>query len=256
MAMVLSSQASGDVTPSPRPGMIRLSEEARPWYTGAIGERVVGRVLTELGPDWTVLHSIPVGSGTSDIDYVVIGQAGVFTINTKHHPGKPVWIGGKGMRVGGHKVPYIRNATHEAARAAVLLSAASGMTVPVTSVITLVGVRNIVTKRLPDGGSVDLRIVTERQLLRTLQTRPVFSAEQVQRIVDAAVLPGTWHKKPQPAEDGIAINLAFETLHDGVSVMDARIRRRAYWAGLCRRLVPVVVPFGAAAVLYWWMTGR
>jgi hypothetical protein len=256
MAMVLNSQASGAVAPSPRPGMIRLSVEARPWYTGAIGERVVGSVLADLGPEWTVLHSIPVGSGTSDIDHVTIGQAGVFTINTKHHPGKPVWIGGKGMRVGGHSVPYIRNAAHEASRAATLLTAASGMTVPVTSVITLVGVASIVTKRPPDGGSVDLRIVTERQLLGVLQTRPVFSVEQVQRIVDAAVLPGTWHKKPQPAEDGVAINLAFESLHDGVTVMDALTRRRAYWTGLGKRLVPVLVPFVAAAVLYWWLTGR
>ena len=84
----------------------------------------------------------------------------------------------------------------------------------------------------------------------------MFSVDQVLRIVNAAVLAGTWHKKPQPAEDGIAINLAFETLHDGVAVMDARLRRRAYWAGLGRRLVPVLVPFGAAAVIYWWMTGR
>ncbi|QYF72338.1 nuclease-related domain-containing protein [Cryobacterium sp. PAMC25264] len=251
MAMVLNSQTSDDVAPSPRPGMIRLNEEARPWYTGAIGERRVGKLLAELGPDWTVLHSVPVGSGTSDIDHVVIGQPGVFTINTKHHPGKSVWIGGKGMLVGGHKVPYIRNAVHEAARAATLLSAASGMTVPVTSIITLVDVSNVVTKSPPDGGVVELHIVTERQLLQTLTTRPVLSIEQVQRIVDVAALPATWRKKPQPYQDGVAINTAFEALHDGVAVMDAHIRRRAYWFGLAKRLVPVLVPFLAATIIYW-----
>ena len=254
--MVLGSQESSTQLPSPRPGMIRLCEEARPWYTGAIGERQVGKVLAELGTEWTVLHSVPVGAGTSDIDHIVIGQAGVFTINTKHHPGKSVWIGGRGMRVDGHKVPYIRNASHEAERAAALLSAASGMTVPVTSVIALVGVRGIVTKRPPDGGNVVLHIISERLLLRTLSTRPVFSFEQVQSIVAAAVLPGTWHKKPLPAEDGVAINLAFEALHDGVSVMDARIRRRLYWAGVGRRLIPVLVPFGAAAIMFWWLAAH
>ncbi|WP_165384977.1 nuclease-related domain-containing protein [Cryobacterium sp. SO1] len=227
--MVLNSQTSGDLAPSPRPGMIRLNEEARPWYTGAIGERRVGRLLAELGPDWTVLHSVPVGSGTSDIDHVVIGQPGVFTINTKHHPGKSVWIGGKGMLVGGHRVPYIRNAIHEAERAATLLSAASGMTVPVTSIITLVDVSNVVTKSPPDGGAVELHIVTERRLLQTLTT---------------------WHKKPEQHQDGVAINTAFEALHDGVAVMDAHIRRRAYWVGLAKRLVPVLVPFVAAAIFY------
>jgi hypothetical protein len=256
MAMVLSAHERGEVQLAPRPGMIALSEEARPWYTGAIGERRVGQVLAELGPEWTVLHSVPVGSGTSDIDHVVIGQAGVFTINTKHHPGKSVWIGGKGMRIGGHKVPYIRNATHEAERAAALLSAASGMTVPVSSVITLVAVTDIVTKRAPDGGNIELHIVAERRLLRTISTRPVFSLEQVQRIVDVAVLPATWHKTPAPAEDGRAINTAFEALHDGVAVMDAHIRRRAYWADLGKRLLPALGWLGVAAAAYWWITTR
>ncbi|MBG6212216.1 hypothetical protein RCH23_000129 [Cryobacterium sp. CAN_C3] len=45
-------------------------------------------MLSKLGPEWTVLHAVPVGSGSSDIDHVVIGPAGVFTINTKNHTGK------------------------------------------------------------------------------------------------------------------------------------------------------------------------
>ena len=254
--MVLSAHESGEVKLSPRPGMIRLSDEARPWYTGAIGERRVGQVLAELGSEWTVLHSVPVGSGTSDIDHVVIGQAGVFTINTKHHPGKPIVIYGKSLRVDGHKTSHIRNAVHEAERAATLLSAACGMTVPVTSIIVFVDARGIVAKRNPDGGNVELRIVPDHRLLGVIATRPVLSLEQVQRIVDVAVIPGTWHKSPQPAEDGPSINSAFEALHDGVAGMDARIRRRAYWVGLFKRLVPMLVPFGAAAVLCWWATSR
>ncbi len=256
MAQVLSAHETGDALPSPKPGMIRLSDEARPWYTGAIGERRVGSVLSELGPEWTVLHSVPVGSGTSDIDHIVIGQPGVFTINTKHHPGKLVVIYGKGLRVDGHRAPHIRNAVHEAERAAVLLSKASGMTVPVTSILALVGARGIVTKRVPDGGNVELHVIPDHQLLRTLSTRPVLSVEQVQRIVEVAVLPETWHTKPGPAEDGVAINAAFEALHDGVTGMDARKQRRAYWAGLIRRLIPVFAPFAAAAIVYWWVTTR
>jgi hypothetical protein len=55
-------------------------------------------------------------------------------------------------------------------------------------------------------------------------------------------VPGTGHTKPQPAEDGVAINQALQSLRDGVAVMDASIRRRAYWMGLGRRLDPVLVP--------------
>jgi hypothetical protein len=37
-------------------------------------------------PEWTVLHSVPVGTGSTDIDHIAIGPAGVFTLNTKYSP--------------------------------------------------------------------------------------------------------------------------------------------------------------------------
>jgi len=72
-----------------------LSAEARPWYRGALGELAVGRLLATLGPEWTVLHAVPVGTGTSDIDHVLIGPAGVFTLNTKNHSDQSVWVAGR-----------------------------------------------------------------------------------------------------------------------------------------------------------------
>ena len=54
-------------------------------------------MLAQLGPEWTVLHSVPVGRGKSDIDHIAIGPPGVFTINTKFSPGKDVWVAGRGM---------------------------------------------------------------------------------------------------------------------------------------------------------------
>jgi Nuclease-related domain len=41
---------------------------------------------------WRVFHSVPVGDRGSDIDHVVIGPGGVWTVNTKGHPGKSVWV--------------------------------------------------------------------------------------------------------------------------------------------------------------------
>ncbi|MFE7074420.1 nuclease-related domain-containing protein [Streptomyces sp. NPDC057620] len=35
---------------------------------------------------------MPKGSG-GGIDHLLIGPGGVFTINTKHHQGAPVWVG-------------------------------------------------------------------------------------------------------------------------------------------------------------------
>ena len=100
------------------------SEEAEGWYRGVLGERRVAAILDQLSvaqpqSPWTVLHSVPVGRGESDIDHVVIGPPGVFTINTKFSPGKDVWVAGRGMYVGGAKQHYVVNALYEARRASI-----------------------------------------------------------------------------------------------------------------------------------------
>ena len=53
-------------------GVSPLGREAEPWYVGALGELEIGRRLGGLGPGWYVLHSVPIGTGASDIDHVVI----------------------------------------------------------------------------------------------------------------------------------------------------------------------------------------
>ena len=81
-----------------------------------------------------MLHSVPVGSGSSDLDHVVIGPAGVFTINTKHHRGQNVWVGGRRILVNGQRTDHLRNANYEAKRASKLLSVAARMLVDVTPI--------------------------------------------------------------------------------------------------------------------------
>ena len=53
---------------------------------GAQSERKVGAILEEVGPGWHVLHDISLGRG--DIDHVLVGTGGVFTIETKPHRGR------------------------------------------------------------------------------------------------------------------------------------------------------------------------
>ena len=56
---------------------------------------------------WHVLHSIPVGKGESDLDHLLIGLGGVFTVNTKNQPGKQVWVGQHLIKVKGHSTRYL-----------------------------------------------------------------------------------------------------------------------------------------------------
>jgi hypothetical protein len=52
---------------------------------GAEGERKVGAILEDLAPDWHVLHGVWLGHG--DIDHVLVGPGGTFTVETKANRG-------------------------------------------------------------------------------------------------------------------------------------------------------------------------
>lgn len=204
-------------------GVSPLSDRSYPWFQGAVGEITVGQILTRLGPEWTVLHAVPVGAGASDIDHVVIGPAGVFTLNTKNHAGKDVWVGVRAVYVAGQKQHYLPHARHEAARAVKRLSAAVGEPVSVTPVLVLIEPKKLTIKQRP----ADVDVVTERQLLRRLQRRrPVLTPEQVEQITAVAVLPGTWHNHPVPQQDPAELQERFAVLR--ASVRSAR-RRREVW---------------------------
>ncbi len=53
---------------------------------GARGEEHVGELLDDLpARDWQVIHDATLGHG--NVDHILIGPAGVFTVETKSHPG-------------------------------------------------------------------------------------------------------------------------------------------------------------------------
>lgn len=204
-------------------GASPLSPRSRPWFKGAEGELAVGRILARLGPEWTVLHAVPVGAGASDIDHVLIGPAGVFTLNTKNHSGQTVWVGERAVLVAGQKQHHLSHARHEAARAAKRLSAAVGEPVQVTAVLVLVDPKQLTIKQRP----AEVNVVTTRRLLRWLQRRrPVLTPEQVERLAAAAVIPRTWHDHPPLPEDPVALQERFAALQ--ACVRTAR-RRRMLW---------------------------
>ncbi len=192
-------------------GRSPLTDEARPWFLGALGEVAVGRLLEKMSPQWHVLHAVPVGKDDSDIDHVVIGPGGVFTINTKHHRGQSVWIAGRTFMVAGHRQPYLRNAEHEARRASRLLAAATGAPVTVTAVVAVVGAKSLTVKEQPS----DVVVLDAAQLVRWLNKRPaVLTAAQAARLLQVADQPETWQVRP-PVEaiDPNKLRTAFDDLH-------------------------------------------
>jgi hypothetical protein len=174
---------------------LRVKTDERSWRIGADAEEEVARRLDGLGPHWRVLHAIPVGDRDSDIDHLVIGPAGVFTINTKHHPDANVWVRGDTFKVNGQNQHYVRNSRHEAQRAARLLSAKALFDVEARGIIAVMGASHGFTvKEQPADGAVT--VVTRRALAKHLTGMPdLLGWPSIERIYEVARHLATWQPK-------------------------------------------------------------
>lgn len=106
---------------------------------------------------WHVLHSIPVGKGDSDLDHLLMGPGGVFTVNTKNHPNKQIWVGQHVIKVNGRNTRYLPIARHEADRARKLLSQEVGWDVPVKAVLVILTgtvIPQVTIKQMPEDVAV------------------------------------------------------------------------------------------------------
>ena len=61
---------------------LRVTAGDGAYRKGGKGEVLVGKRLEKLSDEWRVLRSIPVGNKGTDIDHLVIGPGGVFSLNT------------------------------------------------------------------------------------------------------------------------------------------------------------------------------
>lgn len=178
---------------------VRLHPDAWSWYQGALGEIEVGKLLSALGPEWFVRHSVPIGAGTKDVDHLVIGPGGVFAINTKHHAAALIWVGDYVLRVNNSNVPHLKAARGDASDVARRLSDKVGFPVPVTPVIALFNARSITDRRPPQNRPV--QVVDAADLMAWIRAQPAaFSPAKIELVKLAAEEPGTWHIDPHAAD--------------------------------------------------------
>lgn len=172
--------------------VLGVHTEERAWRLGADGEELVAAQIGKAqrkDSRWRVLHSIPVGSRGSDIDHLLIGPGGVFTVNAKHHPKAKIWVGGNTLLVDGHRTDYIRNARHEASRAAALLTKAVGAAVHVQGLVVTVNAADIKIKSQPD----DVWVTWRNNLCKwILALGPILNDDVVEAIYEKARRSTTW----------------------------------------------------------------
>jgi hypothetical protein len=189
---------------------MRTHTDERAWARGARGERVVAWFLGRPPDCWHVFHDVPVGERGANIDHVVVGPAGVFTINTKNLHGV-VRVTPRGISVNGVPTPFLPKAKHEAARASRLLSAASGHRVDVLGALAVIADR-IEVRGMPE----DIYVGSPRGVRRwMLQLPPRLTENDVIAIAGAASKPATWRD----------VRSAGDTCPCGGTLVE-RIRRR------------------------------
>jgi hypothetical protein len=166
-----------------------VKTDERNWRVGAKGEVKVAKELERLGPHWRVLHAVEVGDRGSDTDHIVIGPAGLFTLNTKRHPGSKVWVAERAVQLNRQRTDYLRNSRHEGARASRLLSAAHGSTIEARPVIVFVDLHEFKVKRQPP----DVYVTTRKRLINWLEALPiVWDSATIEAVFETARLSTTW----------------------------------------------------------------
>ncbi len=169
--------------------LLGVHTQERSWRIGTKGELKVGRELERLPATWHTLHAVPVGERGSDIDHVVIGPAGVFTLNTKRHAQARAWVSERLVMVNGQSTQYIRNSRLEAKRATDALTDSCGFAVDASAVIVFVDLSDIKIRQQPH----DVHVTTRHRLHHWLLSLPHrMTQPEVEAIYQRARNANTW----------------------------------------------------------------
>jgi len=215
-------------------GRSPLNSDAAAWYLDAQAEITMGRILDMLPPQWTVLHALPAGMGALDIDHLVIGPSGIFTVNTKHHHDKDVWVAQSTLVIDGESLSYIPAAEGEAYRVSAIVEERMPLPTPVQPVIAFIDPKQVTIRERP----AQVKVLDAWQLRRWLTNlAPVLSPTEQNEIVSLLDDPVTWHatgpvpiqtETPPSGQSGSTAGLlaAFDLLD--AEVRSAQVRR-GFW---------------------------
>lgn len=214
-----------------------LHPNARLWYRGAIGELEVARHLKNLGPEWTLLHTVVAEPTGREFDHLVIGPPGLFSITIKDHSGQRVWVDTERLLVNGHRTDHLRDARQEAASASRLLSTEAGEQVTVFPLVSIVNPGSLAFGRPRPR---DVTVVASSQLARTLRRRSrVLTDSAILELSQLAEQRGPWRADAHVLNETLRHEDRFASLKQHV---DAAARRRALWI-----TAAALAPLSAAA---------
>ena len=161
--------------------------ETRAWRKDARGEPFTSWLFRRLPQGWHVFNDVPIGQLGGNIDHVVVGPGGAFTVNTKNRSGK-VWLAPHTLLVNGIKTDYLPKAAREAARASDLVSAALGRTVPIRAVLAIVADDWAIKGQPPD-----VFVGSPRSVMRWfLERATTLTPHEVNEVAAVCAESSTW----------------------------------------------------------------
>ena len=193
-----SAREQADALGAARPFHTRLARllsvhtDERAYRLGAVGEETVGARLDKLDPQkWLVLHDIILSESGTNLDHLVVGPPGVFSLNTKHHPKKKAVVTEKGFRLNGYRTNYLPVAASEAHKVARLLGTAFGHEVYVRPVIVVMGAE-LEVRSAPS----DVSVIRRRDLPKWFKKLPeIHTQPEVDELRRVATEPLTWRPR-------------------------------------------------------------
>ena len=164
----------------------------RTWRRDASNDRATGFWLDRLPEGWVVVHDVPVARG-ANVDHLVIGPGGVFTVSTKNLTGS-IRVNPKTITNDGRRTRFLPKATTEADRAAERLSAAVGRPVEVRAVLAILADEWEIVRE-----PSDVFVRGPRGAKNLMLSQPeTLTRRDVAEVAAAAAEPSTWAMAPPP----------------------------------------------------------
>ncbi|MHC5796753.1 nuclease-related domain-containing protein [Lacisediminihabitans sp. FW035] len=221
-------------------GVDPLARDARRFYSGALAELALADSFAALGSEWTVVHSVPVGTASPRrhpaIDHLLIGPAGIFSVTAHSHAGQAIWVGERTFMVDDERLDHLATADEAAAAASGLLTAAlalrgSAAELVVTPCIVVDSPATLQIRQRPGR----IQVTTTRTFTAWLASLPrLFSPVVVDTLSAVALQSSTW--PTALAADSAADNKDAHRRRDEfdrlrLHIASARLRR-LIWTGL------------------------
>jgi hypothetical protein len=222
-------------------GRSPLHPGAKAAFAGALGEREVAHILSELGSNWIILRDAT--AQTASASYLVIGPPGIFSLSERFVDGARVKVGELSLEINGVESSDIRTSLGDATRTERQLSETSKTRVGVSPILVISGSGSLRFGKQPP--EVDVLRAADLRSWFLGRVRTI-SDDTVSFFAHVALRSGNWNRHTSLSGDLVRHVQRFERLQQEIASAQRHRRRLIVGAGV---LLVAIVSLVLALVL-------